>query len=584
MQSECVRLRYIQCLKRIFSDSLFTHKSSFCHKTIAVLIHSLSFNFATSTLLVDKDNRYEDAQRYSQSFKKKSKRSHYHSSDEENSSSTDRRKRSKKHRKELEPSPRYIQVLKESAQRHRENLRLEESSDMGGKRTRGETKAEKEIAALKAKLAEEEKKNKQLEDQMQKEALLSSKKKRKTPTMVNIPANHKDSVLEAFKEHCWPQTKFIANRGELKANCARIMAVLPQFQDLVAKDNADEDINIDAFVDIYGNAICGYLNSQRTGVAGNMRKAYVKRASNGSKMPTAKELLSVIYRKDLVFKEIPEGASKDLQAAIKAENEGIRTNLEIFRWYWECLLPCVSGKQYWGLNIRKHVTISKGVFPDDRSKKYVTSSDEALVLIMYENCDTRFPWVAQCYSKGKTFKNHKAEIKDGKLYVSKWTDSKAGQCKWGGWSEQGRIRYGQHRQNIARARKLDSTHVAEKWVLARIRGVPEEGVEVEEEEKRPALPSDFGKEAQVSFLDVDSDDDCDEIEIMDLEALPKEVKETDEEAQNPRGKKKKGAKKKEAPPPPPPPADDDDPTDAENNGDDDGEDDGDDGEDDGEDE
>ena len=403
------------------------------------LIHSFRsqiFVLTQNSLLCTSEQsfteRYQDAQESSHRRKKRPKPRRDYSSDEENTQLDRPKKRSKNKRKPGHPSDEYIQALKESAQRHKENSRLRESQEMGGAK-RKQTKADKEIAELKAQLEASQKKNQQLESRVSTAGTgTRTNKKVKVPSLVNIPANHSDSVKEAFTEHCWPQTKFIANRQELKGVCARIMQALPQFQDLVAPEFADRDVAIDQFVDIYGGELTTFLNSKRTGVAGNMRKAFVARYLSGKKMPTTKELLSVIYRKNLVLQKVPDEASEDLQASITHENEEIRANLDIFRWYWEHLLPCVSGKNYWGVNIRKHVTISKGVFPDDPKKKYITSSDEALVLIAYENNYQRFPWVAECAAEKKTFKTHKDFIKKHPRYKSKWTNAKAGQCKWGG--------------------------------------------------------------------------------------------------------------------------------------------------------
>ena len=76
--------------------------------------------------------------------------------------------------------------------------------------------------------------------------------------------------------------------------------------------------------------------------------------------------------------------------------------------------------------------------------------------------------------------------------------------------------------------------------MARIRGVPEEGVA--DDDKGVVLPTDFGKEAQVSFLDQDSDAEMEAVDMEDLDDVPNE-----EEKEDAPPKKKKPAKGKGKP-------------------------------------
>ena len=60
-------------------------------------------------------------------------------------------------------------------------------------------------------------------------------------------------------------------------------------------------------------------------------------------------------------------------------------------WNWDKLLPKVAGKANWSQSKRHCGAISSAVHPDDPTKKCITTSDEALVALLCENCGQRFP-------------------------------------------------------------------------------------------------------------------------------------------------------------------------------------------------
>jgi hypothetical protein len=72
----------------------------------------------------------------------------------------------------------------------------------------------------------------------------------------------------------------------------------------------------------------------------------------------------------------------------KIEKENAEPLRGVFMCHWKELLPAMVGKHNWGQNIRKWNTITDSHFPGELTKKYITTSDKALVV----TCTKTVPW------------------------------------------------------------------------------------------------------------------------------------------------------------------------------------------------
>ena len=385
---------------------------------------------------------------------------------------------------------------------------------------------------------------KQEKDELAKENhSLKSTKRRKTGTdsIANIPVQFEEEVGDMVVQQIWPQTKFIADEEELTDVCKILMAKMKQFSDFL-KDPEVEEENIRAFSKIYSSKINKTINGKRTNTAGSLRKECIARYLSGLKMPSIPELQTVIVRKDMVLLPepkipvVPDDATAEVAEQIQAEiteiqaeiteiqakNAKIKQNQEWFQWHWEKLLPAVVGKHNWGHNTRLYTTISKGVFPGTNTK-CITSSDEALVLILMENGVRRFAYAAKCKENGVD------EDKTTDECRAKWSDSQVGQSKFGGWSLAGRQRYRSHRQVISsiKRKKTDRVHPAEKACLAALR--VKHKIDAKRTKKTGQIVPDFvgKKEAKASFINLDSDDE---------ESIGSDMEDLDDVFQAPRKK------------------------------------------------
>ena len=328
---------------------------------------------------------------------------------------------------------------------------------------------------------------------------------------------HLPEIIEFVKTEIWRETKFLGNEDELDRVCKEIMVSMPQFSAMVSEDDAEMDENIAAFCDIYGNEICKAINTRRSIVQGALGKAYTKRFLAGKPMPTPAQIKNIVLRKGLVLVEIPEGTQGEELASLQAINKEVEENRDFFEWYWECLLPCIGGKHCWGYSVRNYTTISHGKFPDDPEKKYVTSSDEALVVILFENCGQRFPFSAQLKAEGVTKLDEKTHMKDPK-YQSKYSQDHLGNVQWGGWTDQGRKRYRTLRGIIATNKRKDHVYPMEREMLRRIQTKNNCGRKKKGKKKGTDGSEAVAEPEAVSFIDVDSEDEApDDSDIEDAD-------------------------------------------------------------------
>ena len=520
----------------------FTFATDFTHKSVHSTLSSLSFCFGTLFIL-DKDEELSPSDGEDQYNFGGKRRYSGDESDPQSFLPSDKTQR--------RPDSTTRGVLTEQAARNHQERRLENARNMANTRGNGGTGGAKGSKTGKrknstggstkkgAKQRRQEEKRRQTQHQSDSESsksedeevlqpeltpaqatirkqqdeldrykaenqqLRAKKSRRGGPNLLtSIPFTEKliKKVWKYTEHEIWRDVKFLANAKELLDVCEEIMTQIPEFQALVQDDADNKQEHIEAFCEIYGKkTICKAINEKRTNVQSALKKAYEKRYPN-EKMPTLTELKAVISREGLEYieepaEDDPEGAEVHLQIA---EN---KKNREWFRWYWTCLLPGVAGKQYWGYTIRNYVTITGGRHPDDPKKKYITSSDEAMVLAIYENMGQRFPYTAQCKKNGeKVDEQHER-------YQSKWTDNAAGQCEWGGWNLKGRERYIVLRNSIKSKRKKAHVLPLEKLILKEIQA--ENNIKTGKGTKKGRVAKDFeGKdEAMASFLGQDSDED-----------------------------------------------------------------------------
>jgi len=116
----------------------------------------------------------------------------------------------------------------------------------------------------------------------------------------------------------------------------------------------------------------------------------------------------------------------------KPENDHWKQTL---LWYFDRWLPVVAGKEFWGEDRRHYKKFDETMNINGTQKAPVTVADEAFGLLVLENC--REKWVEIFKFK----ETHPAGSKiptsgpEAAKFSAKWTDSKCGSKKYGGWTK-----------------------------------------------------------------------------------------------------------------------------------------------------
>ena len=346
-----------------------------------------------------------------------------------------------------------------------------------------------QLKLLLMQLEAEKKKTKEAEAVIQ-DLSSSSKRRKKGRKRLKVqafPVNDKakEEVSEAVVEFLYRGCKFLATPDQLVSACEDLMADMPRFKDYLQDLDKKEDY-IDAFYEAYGDVVCKTLNVTRSNCQQGLKKAYEERYRKGLPMPTPAQLAHVLLRKDLEYD--PEDPEKNAQ------------NRDWFMWHWEALLPKACGDPRWGRSIRNYGIISAHAPANNPKTKYVTSSDEALVLLMYENCGRRFPYCAECKV------NNVPVDKNSEQYQSKWTDSAVGQSKFGGWDLAGRVRFQAIRAKISHAKRKETTKGVEEFVLGLIQA--KNGIGTRASANKSSAEKEFQlKAGLLEHFNVEPDDD-----------------------------------------------------------------------------
>ena len=352
-----------------------------------------------------------------------------------------------------------------------------------------------------------EKENKLQEAQIQ-AAKKSGKSGKRGKYVAKIPMNKElekkiTKLCGAQGPTLWRTTKFLNTEDDIYLATKTIMADLPECKKLLEGDPGTVEENILAFLDTYQGAITTGINEQRNNTQTGLKNAYIERYDNKEDMPHPNDLLKVILRKDLAYpikpKEPPEAdfpGKPDKYAQAKnlyeqkmqkylAKRKEVKKNRDYFKWYWTCLLPKVCGNKRWGVTIRNFGTISGHAPVDTPKKKYVTTSDEALVQVLFENCGQRFPYLASLERK-KFTSEEKEEQRENSKYTSAYSSANVGQEKFGGWNALGRKRFYDLCVHIRDVRRNPETLALESEILEEIQA--EAGLDKKKDKKRKAPP------------------------------------------------------------------------------------------------
>jgi hypothetical protein len=380
-------------------------------------------------------------------------------------------------REDLHPNS---EMVRTGSQR-RANMRAAAQAKLAAKKKNDQSEDEEQEA-----LAEKEKENAELKAKLArvtKQIQLERNGKMGKQT-TNQEAMSRE-VQKCAKQKLWKVCKFIKNEKKLRKATRFVMKQLElaDFVGLEGKDliNAEED-----WIATYKEDVRKALNKQRNYVQQECRDLMMQvfKDNKTAEFPNHQELKELCHR-DKLDLETPEAERKVYQT--KFDN------------YVDVLLPKVAGHQAWNPNHRHYSLVSTGGLDDDgQGGGYVTPSDEAFLVTLWKNCYAKWLYKHKCKQEGTEVDPDHADMK------TPFTNPKAGQKKYGGWTPEGVEYYDHAEAAIAKNRvdQKDYIKQVEELALDRIR----EKQQVAEKEASRKTKKVTGKRKSAA-LDEDEDDD-----------------------------------------------------------------------------
>jgi hypothetical protein len=237
----------------------------------------------------------------------------------------------------------------------------------------------------------------------------------------------KTRIQNLVKSHIFRKCKFITSDEHYD----KVMKVVVE-----AENPADPA----KFVRIYKTCVVGSLNTKRS-------------SCEQSAAETVRKLLKEKNHLDEVAP-----APYSMETLCKLRQSQTPEEREAFQWFTGELLECVVGKAAWSKK-KYQSRISEAEYANT-TEKIVTVSDEAFALILYENYIDK--WITR-------YHNPIADGERGKKILGRYTRSSVGYTEYGGWSEEGVIRFNELCQTIVEDRSSRNAKEAEDQVMLSLR-------------------------------------------------------------------------------------------------------------------
>ena len=294
-------------------------------------------------------------------------------------------------------------------------------------------------------------------------------------------------VKKCAKNILWKVCKFLKNDAKLSKATKYVMEtlVLSEHEGLEGAEliEAQEVWKKTCEVDVRTA-----LNRQRNYVQQELREVMEEECFQKNmieEFPNEEQILDVVLRIKL-DDQTPE--------AERLVHEKLFDN------YWNVLIPKVAGHSHWGPSKRHHELMSFGK-EDPKDKKcqcYVTASDEAFLAMIWLNCYKKWAYKHKC-----KVENREPDEKDPEMQTP-YTNSKVGQKKFGGWTDDGILKYLAVLNNINENRDKQKKYLqdVEQEALDRIRVV--EKVDEKEAKRKTKKRKAAGKS---KFADEEDDEE-----------------------------------------------------------------------------
>ena len=284
-----------------------------------------------------------------------------------------------------------------------------------------------------------------------------------------VPYDESEAVKikGSMRNYVCPSVKFIANEEEAK-KCMKIAVMMTNHWEEKGLDKLSEeqlDLQMDEYMRTYGTeCVRKFINAQRNQLGQALRKVFMELHKQEQTF-TANQLLSVITRNpDLLLlkpTKFKGNSAKNKEKAAKNKEANVenRKHRNRFFIYLESLIPAVTPQGIWNVEQRRlHMLHCCQHLVAGELQDVVPVEEEAMILVMWENNHDKWAWQAMLQkTKGKNVDDYKKEVGHKEFIKQQpealYSDSLSGNSKYGGWSEEGVLRFAEVRDLIKMARK-----------------------------------------------------------------------------------------------------------------------------------
>ena len=315
----------------------------------------------------------------------------------------------------------------------------------------------------------------------------------------------RSQVYEVIKNNLWHTIKFIQCNDSLKILSVKVLRFMG-LKGLNPDSKKPEELaNCEEWCEEHGAVVSSCLNQHRSYVVSQIKTACMQYLEKFDELPSLNDIGYCVCRKS-------------------------RAKDDVFLWWWDKVLPMAAGNLvHWNEQQRYYEPISGSFVPDTEQKVLnMSASTEAFAQLVYES--NRIKWQKfKALKKANPGKNLKivknkdkvkpASGKNPNSFVAYsdqdagldplYTDSRAGQQKFGGWTNEGKTQYVKLRKAAKNARKHVDTPAREDRILKLLRA--EYGITADNFADQKKLSGGKAKASEDTVTEVaglfDSDDE-----------------------------------------------------------------------------
>ena len=378
--------------------------------------------------------------------------------------------------------------------------------------TKPPTRSDTEPARLKEELADVKQENNEMKKRLELLENNGSKKAKAQKHVVQQKKKNKGVWTElksALVDKVYDEKKFLNNEADeydLMHECLQYTEEWPRIQDLKP---ADLKAEVESYQDAYGSQLVAEMNTKRSTDQTKVRDKWLElRKKDKDPGLTAEQMLRVALRNPKYLLVLDEDAGDpEENAKNKQVNETNKKYRDRFQILMSEFVPCCVHTNGWAPDVQTKHIVSE--YRDEDGKDMVPPAVEAMIIVFIENNQDKWEWASGVLKKYKNITTYKEYLKTREATTgqkatkeemepdTKYTSSKAGPNRYGGWNPEGKKRFKTIESWIKKAREGEKTQEIEERTRDDIKA------RLEEANKKP-------KPDVVSALLGDDEDDSDE--------------------------------------------------------------------------